>query len=68
MTAAVWLGTRRPVAWELPALERARQCELEPDMRVLAGLLPGPEEPVPVRGVRPVTDIVVEFGFTRRLS
>jgi hypothetical protein len=55
------LNGREPVQWELAAMERARQCELERDMQVLAGLLPGPEEPAPVHEGRPVTDIVWEF-------
>jgi hypothetical protein len=55
------LNGREPAAWELPAMERARQCELERDMAVLAGLLPDPEEPAPVHEGRPVTDIVWEF-------
>jgi hypothetical protein len=58
----VLLNGREPVAWELPALERARQCELERDTQVLAGLLPGPEDAPPAHASRPVTDIVWEFS------
>jgi|HubBroStandDraft_6_1064221.scaffolds.fasta_scaffold00062_103 hypothetical protein len=36
----VLLNGREPAEWELAAMERARQCELERDMQVLAGLLP----------------------------
>jgi len=55
----VLLNGREPVEWELPALERARQCELERDTQVIAGLLTG--VPVPVREGRPVADVVWEF-------
>jgi hypothetical protein len=53
----VFLNGRRPVPWELPALQRARECELERDMRVLAGLLTGERVPHPEASPRPVTDL-----------
>jgi hypothetical protein len=56
----VLLNGREPVEWELAAMERARQCELERDMQVLAGLLTG--EPPKPAAPRPVTDIVWEFS------
>jgi hypothetical protein len=56
----VLLNGREPLDWELAALERARQCELERDTQVLAGLLTGA---APEPGVsRPVTDILWEFS------
>lgn len=55
----VWLGGRLAVEWELPALERARQCERDRDTRVLAGLLTG--EPVPRHDGRTVDDVLLEL-------
>ena len=57
----VWLNGRHALEWELPAVERAAECERERDARVLAGVLtaevvPRPEVP------RPVTDLVWEFS------
>jgi hypothetical protein len=56
----VLLNGREPAARELPAMERARQCELERDMQALAGVLTG--EPPKPAAPRPVTDIVWEFS------
>ena len=56
----VLLNGREPLEWGLAALERARQCELERDTRVLAGLLTA--APPPVHEGRPVTYIVWEFS------
>jgi hypothetical protein len=54
----VLLNGRVPQDWELPAMERARQCERERDERVIAGLLTGETAvaPVPERP-RPVSDL-----------
>lgn len=56
----IFLNGRKAADWEAAALERARQCELERDMRVLDGLLTGEQRPETVS--RPVTDITREFS------
>ena len=56
----VLLNGREPLDWELAALERARQRDLERDTRVLQGVLTG--EPAPVHEGRPVTDIAAGFS------
>lgn len=60
--AEVWLGGRLAVAWELPAVDRAKRCALERDMRVLAGLLT--PVPVPRREPSPrtVADLLLEYS------
>ena len=61
----VLLNGRRPLDFELAALEHGRRCERERDMELLAGLLPDPDEDQPEPGRRPrlVTDIGWgEFG------
>ena len=57
---AVWLNGRHALEWELPAVERAAECERERDARVLAGVLTA--EPAPVHEGRPVTDLMWEFS------
>ncbi len=57
---------RRPLEWELPALERGYARLLERDMEALAGLLTG--EPVSRHEGRTVSDIAVDFGTARRRS
>ena len=59
----VWLNGREPAPWELPAVERARQCDLARDMRVLAGLLTAERVPHPDPPPRrPVMDLLLEFS------
>ena len=54
------LNGRRPLEWELPAVERGWAYLLERDTEQVAGLLTGEGEPERVS--RPVTDIVWEFS------
>ena len=54
------LNGRKPLDWELPAIERGYAHLLERDMEQLAGLLTGREEPE--RVARPVTDVSWEFS------
>ena len=50
------LNGRPALDWELAAIAHGRECELERDMRVVAGLLAEyPRDPAPVP--RPVTDL-----------
>ena len=57
------LNGRPATDWELAAVDHARQCERERDLRQLAGLLAEyPREP----GPRHVTDIEVDFATARR--
>lgn len=58
----VWLSTRLAVGWELPAVERARQCDRDRDLRVLAGLLTDEPVPHPEASPRPVMDLLLEFS------
>ncbi|HXJ25626.1 MAG TPA: hypothetical protein VNH17_07995 [Streptosporangiaceae bacterium] len=59
------LNGRAATDFEVAAITRGRECELERDRRVVAGLLAEyPREPGPVP--RHVTDIEVDFATTRR--
>ena len=58
----VLLNGRRPLDWELAALEHGRRCERDRDLELLAGLLTGEDQPEP-RRPRLVADIGWgEFG------
>ena len=54
------LNGRVPLERELAATEHGRQCELERDLRLLAGVLTQDVTPPPEG--RPVTDITREFS------
>lgn len=58
----VMLNGRRPLEWELPAIEYGRQCERVRDATVVAGLLAGDEVPPKPERPRPVTDLILEFS------
>ena len=49
----VLLNGRRPLDWELAALEHGRRCERDRDMELLAGLLPIPMRTSRSRGAGP---------------
>jgi hypothetical protein len=53
--AEVLVNGREPLDWELPALDRGRQCELERDCQVVAGLISEDRDDPPPG--RPVTDL-----------
>lgn len=53
------LNGREPLDWELPALEHARQCERDRDLRILTGVL---AEEHPDRVGRPVTEVMWDFA------
>ena len=54
------LNGRPAEDFKLAAIEYSRRCELERDLRQLAGVLTG--EPVPRHEGRPVTDLILELG------
>jgi hypothetical protein len=60
----VLLNGRKPLDWEVPAVERGRKCDRERDQVLLAGVLTGdpprPDQP------RPLTDVVLDFSGPRR--
>ena len=56
----VLLNGRPALDFELAAIEAGRRCELERDLRQLAGVLT--EVPVPRHEGRPVTDLILELG------
>lgn len=57
----VLLNGRKPLDWELAAMERGRARLLERDAEQLAGVLTGEPVPHPERP-RPVMDLILELG------